>query len=199
MGGGDGLDGLAAAIFGAMICMVLLPASLLGGVGYLLARRRRGWIGALVGVAIGVVGGALAVVGTFYESTWSPPPTLTVDVPPTFAHEWIYVVSDPGVATELAWTGHDLPFTSRHAEIAVPRSGVVHLRSVASLENGAIEATLTHPGASSPRSVGFAALTLPGGGRVIAIGFARWPGREPQPPDDPDALAARIATLETER
>ena len=195
---GDGADGLAAAIFGAMICMVLLPASLLGGVGYLLARRRR-WIGALVGVAIGLSGGALAVLGTFYESTWSPPPTLTVDVPPGFAHEWVYVVSDPRVTTELAWTGHDLPFTSRHADIAVPRSGVVRLRSVESLENGAIEATLTHPGGTSPHSVAFAALTLPTGGRVIAIGFARWPGREPEPSGDPDALAARITALEAER
>lgn len=196
------MEGLALAIFGAMICMVVVPALFFGGLGWLALRGQYGWVGGLVGAALGVGVGAIAVTMTFFEDTWSPPRLLELEVPAGFAHEWVYVVGDPAVSTEVAWSGVSLPFTSPRGRVSVPRSGVVRVRSLAHLDGERVDAVLVRGGGSGPRNVSFAALTLPpaaGSGRVVAFGFAPWPGREPEPPSDPDALAARIAELERER
>ena len=52
--GGDGMEGLALAIALASLCMLITPALVFGTIGYVVSRGRRGWVGALVGVVLGL-------------------------------------------------------------------------------------------------------------------------------------------------
>ncbi|MDQ3032708.1 MAG: hypothetical protein M3Y87_09845 [Myxococcota bacterium] len=200
--GGDGMQGLALAIFGAMLCMVAVPALAAGALGWLVARRRAGWLGALVGALLGGVLGAIAVTATFFEDVWSPRPTVTVEVPAGFAHEWVYLVGDPSSSVEVEWSGVDVPFSARSGRIAAPRSGIVRVRTLEHLDGGNVGAQLSIDGTLGPESQGSGGLNTPpglGSGRVVTFGFASYPGTEPEPPTDPAALAARILLLEQER
>jgi hypothetical protein len=196
------MEGLALAILGASVCMLIVPALVVGALGWFVARGRHGAIGAIVGALLGAVIGCIAVTATFFEDVWSPPAIVAIDAPAGFAHEWVYVVGDPTVSTELDWRGIDAPFMARHTTLTVPRSGVVRVRSLDRLDGGHVEATLSIAGSPARPSMGRAGLSLPhgfGSGRVVAFGFAPYPGREPEPPVDPAALAARVTELERER
>lgn len=196
------MEALALAILGASVCMVVVPALVVGALGWFLGRGRHGWAFGLMGAMLGGLVGCVAVAATFFEDAWSPPATVEIEAPPGFAHEWVYLVGDPSSSLELDWRGIDAPFTSRHARLTVPRSGVVRVRALGVLDGGHVDATLSIAGGPAAPSMGRSGLALPpgfGSGRMVAFGFAPYPGTEPEPPVDPAALAARITSLEQER
>ncbi len=132
--GGDGMGGMAAAIVAAMAFMLLGGMALLFWIGRTVARAR-GWdrtrarnagvFGGLVGLGLG----ALAVAATFFESSWSPPPRLDLNVASNYAQPWTILLEDPRAAATLDFEGSGLPFTQRHASLAVPHNGIVRVRS----------------------------------------------------------------------
>lgn len=190
-------DGMATGIMLAMICILAVPVSLFGAIGYLVFRQKKGWgwLGALLGVGLGVLLGVVGVGFTFYEDTMSPPPHIEIDVPEGFAHEWVFFLEDPTSSTEITWGG----LWSPSARISVPRSGVVRVRALGQLDGGNTQATLSD---GRPHN-GFSGLNLPaalGGGRMVAYCFVGWPGREPDVSTmDEATLTARITELEAER
>jgi hypothetical protein len=133
--GGDGLNGLAAAIAVAALALLLGGAAL----GFALARgvgRAKGWTGARtravasLAAAAGLALGGLAVVATFFESTFEPPPRLELAVPAGYAHVWTVLLEDPRAPDALRWEGASLPFAQRRAALAVPPSGIVRVRDL---------------------------------------------------------------------
>lgn len=159
--GGDGLNGLAMAIAiaaGLMICVPFL-------IGVLIGRRVHGsslkrWsIAAGIG-ALGAGIGVLAVIATFFESTWEPPLRVKLNTPPGFAHDWIFLLEDPSVSNELRWTGVRIPFFTRTTEIKVPPSGVVRVRELGELGRAPVDevtsagvAPLNYGGGPAPEGV----------------------------------------------
>jgi hypothetical protein len=132
-------SGLALAIFIGMILIVLtglLLGMLLGGI----VSRALGWSGtkrwlASLGLgALGIGGGVLAVIATFYESTWAPPPEVTFNAPPGFAHEWVILLEDQSVSNRLPWQGVEMPFFGKRTQIDVPPSGIVRLHDLGGLD-----------------------------------------------------------------
>ena len=196
---GDGMDGLALAIVLASLCILIAPALVFGSLGYVAARKRRGWLGALIGVVIGLGAGAVGVVATFMESTWDPPGELTLEVPPGFAHEWVLILADPTVSTEIDWRGLDVPLMARTASLAVPPSGVVRVRALGMVDGGDVRAQLS----SGETQWGIVAMSAPSGvgaGRVVAYCFRPYPFCQPDlTPTDPDALRALILEREAAR
>jgi hypothetical protein len=166
-------QGLAMAIFGAMVLIIL--AGLL--LGYLVSRflgRRFGWsrtkrnIASLIFAAIGLGAGALAVTATFYESTWSPPPQVKFVVPQGFAHNWMFVLEDPNAPRALDWRGIEVPFFGKTATIEVPPNGIVRISDlgdlggrmdiVAQWSDGAQGSTLSGgPGPTATKATAFVA------------------------------------------
>jgi hypothetical protein len=134
MSGGDGLGGLAVAIFIAMALIVSIAV----GVAFLIARlltkrivnRNARWLATIGIVAMGLVIGGLAVVATFFESKWSPPDEITFRLPPNFNHPSVYLIEDNRATQSLEWRGVNLPLMSRSASIDVPASGVVRVKSL---------------------------------------------------------------------
>jgi len=193
------MGGLALGIGIVIVVMVLVASAIGGTVGWLLLRRRAGAVGLVLGGAVGVGVGLLAVTATFFERTWSPPNELVLKAPAGFSHEWVYLVGDPTVDRDLQWSGGSLPFTRRVAALEVPRSGVVRLRHQFELQ-GWTEARLEVGGVFSAVDNGMSWSSLPPpGGRVVGFDFSEYPGTKFSPRDDPEALAARIAALESER
>jgi hypothetical protein len=190
----DGFEGLALAIFGAMACMLVVPALIGAALGYLALRRRSPWLGVALGVVVGGLIGAVAVGFTFFEDTMRPPPQLSVDVPPGFQHEWVFFLADPTSRHAIEWEGRWTP----SARVAVPRSGVLRVRDLGRLDGDLVEVSLSDGRTDGAR----AAVNVPvglGGGRMVAFGFASWPGTEPDVGLlDDDALVARIRALEAE-
>lgn len=130
--------GLATAIFAAMI--LIIAAGLL--VGFLLSRtiaRHFGWGGTKrtvtsLGLAlIGIGGGILVVIATFYESTWAPPPQITFNAPAGFSHKWVILLEDKSAERQLAWQGIEVPFFGKKTAIDIPPQGIVRLRSLENL------------------------------------------------------------------
>jgi hypothetical protein len=166
-------QGLAMAIFGAMVLMIL--AGLL--LGYLVSRflgRRFSWtrtkrnISSLIFAAIGLGAGALAVTATFYESTWAPPPQVRFVVPQGFAHNWVFVLDDPNAPQDLVWRGIEIPFFGKTATIEVPPHGIVRISDlgdlggrmdvVAQWSDGAQGSTLSGgPGPTATKATAFVA------------------------------------------
>jgi hypothetical protein len=195
----DGMEGLAIAIAAASLAMVVVPAALGGVLGYLALRKHQGAVGALVGALLGGAGGVLGVTATFFESTWSPPPSLTIEVPPGFGHEWVVFIADPSAGATITWAGFDAPFTSRHARVAVPASGVVRVRELGLLDGGGVRARLS-TGVDATGSASKGAPPGVGPGRLVAYVFAPYPGREPDLGSlDPAALGALLRAREAER
>jgi hypothetical protein len=194
--GGDGMNGLAMAILVACVLLLIVPALI---VGWLIRKTSRGaspqrraaWT--FAGVAAGLIIGVLAVTATFYESTWSPPPRLMVNVPKDFKHEWIILLEVPGVTRSLTWQGYDLPFTSKRTEIDVPNSGVV---SVSSLE-GLAGAPFTTLSSTGHQSIGMGGGPGPKAlGATMFLAFTRPDITQTTTPDpafgDDEALIAYI-------
>ncbi len=174
------MGGLAIAIGAASLLMIAVPAGVLGTLGYLVMRKRAGALGAVAGALLGATGGVLAVTATFFESTWSPQPTLTLDVPPGFRHEWVLIIADPASPTELVWAGVDAPFLSQSARLKVPPSGVVRVRALGRLDGDDVRATLSTGATSWGRAGLNAPPGLGGSGRLVAFGFVPYPGKEPE-------------------
>lgn len=193
------MEGLAIAIAVASLAIVVVPAGLGGVLGYVALRKRQGALGALAGALLGGAGGVLGVTATFFEDTWSPPPSLTIEAPPGFAHEWVVFIADPSAGTAITWTGVDAPFTSRRARIAVPASGVLRVRDLGRIDGGGVRARL----ATGVEATGAVAKPAPPGigpGRFVAYGFAPYPGREPDLGSlEPGALEALLRAREAER
>jgi hypothetical protein len=187
----DGFEGLAAAIFCAMIALVVIPGVLGALLGRALAKESR-VAGAIVGGVVGVSIGGVAMGFAFFEDVMRPPPRLTLEAPPGFAHEWVFVVGDPSVSRALVWEGSWTP----EAQMSVPRGGVVRVRELGRLDGELVEVSL-----DGRPSVSFGACNAPGlgAGRVVMYGFAPWPGTEPEPDcSDAAALEARLRALEAE-
>ncbi|MGH6613826.1 hypothetical protein [Sphingomonas sp.] len=201
--GGDSMGALAAVIFGAMILILLAGF----GIGFFLGRfiaGRLGWrdckraLAALGTGAAGLCIGALIVIATFFESTWSPPPMIRFDVPPGFAPHWVILLEDHNAPTAVAWQGVELPFSGKSAVIRVPRSGVVRVRDLSEIAGrGDIRAQWS----DGARNRGLASGPAPrGSGATLFSAFERngpnAPGNEDPPFIDEAALAAYIAARE---
>ena len=196
-------DGMAAAIAVAMALIIL--GGILAGVfiGRSVARRWSGINGTVAGLIFGVVGlggGLLAVVATFYESTWSPPPQITFGTPPGFSKSWVIVLEDPAAATDLVWTGWEVPFKGKTAVVAVPAHGVVRLRSLAGV-SGRVDTTVVWSDGSS--STGQGGGPAPKSTRAVSFSaYNRVSQQENAAADPPfgdsEALGAYIAALERE-
>lgn len=136
--GGDGLGGLAMAIFIVMLAMVAGGFAILFLIGRAIGRRmglsrgRRVALGIVSGVG-GILLGLLAVAATFFESSWAPPPALTVVIPPGFEHRWVILLEDPRAPTRVEWRGAELPFQGRSATLAVPPSGIMRVQSLVTM------------------------------------------------------------------
>jgi hypothetical protein len=129
--GGDGMAVLGIAILVASALMIAVPAA----IGFFVARafaknKNHRW---LISTAIALVGvglGFLAVIATFFESTWSPPNRIVLKTSPEMKHVWIVLLEKPNATNALQWHGSNLPFMSRHTEVEVPASGVVIVNSL---------------------------------------------------------------------
>lgn len=175
--------------------LLLLAAG--AGLGIWLARRLRPksrWA-LIAGVVAGTLAGWLALSSTFMEDTWSPPPEVALEVPPGFTHDWVYVLADPKAGVPVIWEGHNLPFTSQHARLRVPASGVLRVHDLGALDGGGSRARLAGGRNSSLRAYG--TRSLPGGQRVVTLGFGQSAGPETDPARlDDGQLAEHILRLE---
>jgi hypothetical protein len=165
MTGGDGAGGLAIVIglvMAAIVAAGLVTAVLLGR---LLARRLNLSTGgtALTIVALGLAGlgaGGLIIAATFFESTFSPPPTVRFNLPAGFAHKWVILLEDPTATRELPWRGFEGPFSGVRANVEVPASGVIRLRDFGRMSGRADSVMVwsdgsdTTGGASGPAPAG---------------------------------------------
>ena len=123
--GGDQGGGLALAIGIVMLLMIGGGALLL----WLIARRLTRNVPAkrrnLIAILLALVGagiGWMFVMGTFYESSFDPPPELRLTAAPGMDAPWVLLLEDPR-GQELIWQSSALPFTATTAELTVPPSG----------------------------------------------------------------------------
>lgn len=185
---GDGMNGLAIAIFIGCLFLLIGPALLGGWIG-----GRFGKGGRVGGAMLGIGVGFLVTTATFFESTWSPPPRLTLEVPEQFPHEWVYLITDPSSSTEVRWSGVDAPFMSRSTTLKVPPSGIVRVRDLGRIDGDNVEATLSN----GKKQWGKAGINAPkafGGLRMVAYGFVEYPGNEPEPGSVDEATLSALLT-----
>lgn len=199
--GGDGMGGLAVVILIVMAVMVATGF----GVAFWLGKRfahMRGWppsrirtTGLLAGFG-GMLIGFAALVSTFYESSWSPPPRLEITVPPEYQRPWTIILEDPRAPVTLDWRGSSLPFAQRRAAVALPESGIVRVRRFGEASGrGDLEVSWSDgvphngtgggPGPAGTRATAYMLL-----GRPLADGSL------PEAPSG-EALAAEVAARES--
>lgn len=192
--------GLAVAIFVACALMIALPFVLGAWIGRKVTTNPSRRI--LISLTCGTLGafiGWLAVMATFYESTFSPPLRLKLNAPANFKHEWVILLEDPASHNELKWSGFSLPFTNKQSEISVPPSGVVRVRDLSAIAGVPVD-EVTADGVSPLNRGGGPA--PPGVSAQIYVAFAR--SRidnanvaEPDPPfSDSGAFARYIKARE---
>lgn len=168
------VNGSVLTLAVASAAMLLLPG-LCGGSLFYFALRGTRWAG--LAASLGSLGGALlgflAMVFLFYETRWDPPVEITFEVPPGYSHETVILLEDPS-AEELAWSGL---FTER-AFVAVPRGGVVRVRSVAPFFEHDRVAFLS----TGERDLGISMMPAPpgldGATRIVAFDFGTPPDTE---------------------
>lgn len=187
----DGFGGLAAAILVAMVLMVLVPALVLGGL------AQRVWKHAAItgaAVVLGAGGGAIAVAATFYGEAITRP-TLTLEAPTEFEHEWVVLLEDPTVDRRLEWRGALAP----SASLRIPPGGVVRVAELPDPFRGDIDVVLS----GGVHNNGLLARPAPPelrATRMVAFGFAAY-GEETEPDlsmMEEGALVARVLELEAE-
>lgn len=185
----DGSGSLAALILGVMALMVVVPPLVLGGLAHRIWGSRAATGSAVI---LGVAVGATIVATTFYSEQITRP-SLAVDTPPGFAHEWVVVLEDPSAELTLEWSGVLAPA----ATISVPAGGVVRVKALSDSVRGDIEVTLGS-GAGNRGMMSRPAPAELGATRMVAFGFAAFD--EQREPDlsllDDAALVSRIAELE---
>jgi hypothetical protein len=131
-------DELALAIFITMF-LIVLGGLLLGVLPVRMMARRLGWSGhkrLLITLGLGVIGvggGILVVIATFYEDMWAPPPQVTLNVPPGFRQDWLILLEDPKSSAQVVWEGVKIPLFEKKAVIDVPASGIVRVRDLSEL------------------------------------------------------------------
>lgn len=202
--GGDGLGGLAMAIFGATIAFVV------GG--FLLAFLLGRWLGKYLGWStgrrtsaalllgfVGLCAGALAVFATFYEATWAPPPELRLNVPGGFAHRDVFILEDSGSAKDIAWMGREMPFFGKHATIDVTTSGIVRVRNLGAIAGRGDARVLWNDSSESSSVGGGPAPVSTGAGQYIVVLRPAMPADENAGPPlhDFEALGAYIMKRES--
>lgn len=192
----DGFEGLALAIFLAMICMVVVPALVFGAIGWFATRRKKGWVGALSGAFAGVLIGGGLVAYTFYADELTRT-QLEFQVPPTFAHDWVVLMEDPTSSIQIEWTRSGL---ASKGTLTVPANGVVHVRTLEGVMGEDVEASLAD-GRRSWGSVARPNFPELGGGYLVMYTFRQY-GDETEPDFqnlEDDEIIARIRELEAER
>ena len=200
--GGEGMNGLAAAIFAVMAVMIAGGFAVFFLIGRLIGRRlglgpgKRLMAGLVLGLA-GIGVGVLAVIATFYEGTWAPPPAIRLDVPPGFAHRQVILLEDPTASRVLVWRGVEAPFRGKSAVIAVPASGIVRVRDIGMIAGrGDIAVTWSDGAWAGGLSAGPAPPSL-GARSYVALlrsGASAVPAEDL--PFDPEALARYIRQRE---
>ncbi len=154
--GGDQAGGLALAIAIVMLLMVVGGVALFFFVGRLFTRNmapRRRLLITLLMAGVGAGLACLLVMATFYESSWSPPPRLQLLTAPTSGGP-VVILEDPGASGTMIWRGGWLPFTAATAEINVPPSGIVRVRSFGSGPMNAMMTATWPDGRVSPGAGG---------------------------------------------
>jgi hypothetical protein len=117
-------------VLGGLLLAVLLSRILARGLGWSGAKL---FLAALTLGVIGFGGGVLAVIATFYEDIWAPPPEVTFNVPPGFTQDWVILLEDRSSSVQLVWAGVEIPFSGRKTLIDVPSSGIVRLRDLSKI------------------------------------------------------------------
>jgi hypothetical protein len=135
--GGDGLGGLALALF-IVKTLIVLGGFLLGVLLSRILARSLGWSGdkRLLDLGLGSIGvgcGVLFVIASFYQSTWAPPPQVEFTMPPGFTHNWVILLEDRTGSVQPVWEGVEIPFFGKRTAIDVPPSGVVRVRDLSGL------------------------------------------------------------------
>jgi hypothetical protein len=168
------LNDLAAVIFLACVLLVVVPAA----VAFWLARKNtsaqnpyRALVIA-VSVALGLIVGGLAVVATFFESTWSPAPRVELVLPAQFDHDWVILLESPGASRTLTWNGFEAPFSGKKTVVDVPASGVLRVQSLAVVAGGNVEAR-TREGTQSDGSASGPGPTALGATSYLALSVPR--------------------------
>lgn len=164
-------------IFGAMIAMVVGGFLLLFWIGK--ASGARGWKPWALGLA-GLGLGVLAVIMTFYENIWAPPPRVVLELPAGYAHSNVILLEDPDAQLEIVWSGREAPFSGISTRFAVPANGVLRVKSLDRLY-GRGNATIEW--SDGTRTTGMGAAPAPEGTRArLMLYFER--GNH----DDPDRM-----------
>ncbi len=143
---GDGLGGLMLWIFSAIIGMVALTAGGFVWVSRHLSRGQPNGVRAAItlgALLLGLGAGAAWATATFFESTWSPPPKVMLNLPPGFAHRAVILLEQPSAPRQLQWSGANAPFTGKSVALDVPPSGVIRVRSLGDLAGGDFTAEVT--------------------------------------------------------
>lgn len=191
--GTDGMEGLALAILGVSVLM--LAAAIVAGA-WIGRRLFGGTAGMVAGACVGLVLGVLAVIATFFETTWDPPRTLTLAAPPGVVHRSAILLEDSAADVALDWQGWDAPLMSPSATLALPPSGLLRVQSLEALRIHDREVFL----ASGERAVGMAMLRAPPGIGATDVMIFEFGPHDPALPDPsamtPEALAAMIRARE---
>lgn len=133
--GGDGMAGLGIAIMVAMIAIMIVSLVVAVLLARLIGRSmkfgRLGMLATSLGLGfIGLAAGVLVVIATFYEDTWSPPPRIRFNLPEGFAHHRVILLEDPATSRTIFWRGSEMPFRGLVADIDLPASGLLRVRSL---------------------------------------------------------------------
>lgn len=138
--GGDSASGLAWAILALMVALIVGGFLIFYMIGRAAGAKSPGkrrflpWMLGLLGLGLGY----LAIFPMFFESSWAPPPTIRFVVPAGFNQPSVILLEDPSSPNELPWTGSEvLPFSGVTAEVIVPASGVLRVKSYGPAEGRA--------------------------------------------------------------
>ena len=130
--GGDHASGMALGILISMVLIVLGAVALSVFAGRMLARnlappRRRLAVG--LTILVGAGAGWMLVMVMFFGWSWSPQPRLRLATAAGFDAPAAVLLEDPRASRTIEWRGGRLPFTAESAEIEVPPTGIVRVRS----------------------------------------------------------------------
>lgn len=186
------LNDLAAVIFLACVLLVVVPAAFAFWVARKNTSAQNPYRALVVAasVALGLVAGGLAVVATFFESTWSPAPRVELVLPTQFDHDWVILLETPGASRTLTWSGVEAPFSGKKTVVEVPTSGLVRVQSLAVVAGGNVEAR-THEGTQSDGSAIGPGPTALGATSYLALSVPRNAAslRRPETPPFGDTAA----------
>jgi hypothetical protein len=160
--------------------------------------KRRGLVTALL-TAAGLGIGWMVVTATFYESSFDPPPELRLTAAPGMDARWVVLLEDPR-GQELTWNEGTLPFAATTAELTVPPSGIVRMRSFGPM-NGRMDVGISW--SRGPAAMGAGGGPGPPGSGASAYMILPHPDHmnstADYPPPSEAALAAYIAEREARR